>query len=362
MTDIRVLIVEDSPTVRHRLCEVLGADPGVRVVGEAADGVEAVDLCRVHQPDVITMDMMLPVMDGVAATEQIMARFPTPILVVSSSTNRAEVLHTCDALAAGAVDVLDKPRGDERIGDWERRLLSAVKLVSRIRVMTHPRPRQVPVPSSPGLDKPPPAAEGCELIVIGASTGGPAAVVETLRPLPARFPVPIALVQHIGAPFAPTFVEWLETQLRRPVRYAVSGEPVAGTAGTVVFAPPDKHLVVRAHRFFVVDGPERHSCRPSVDTLFESVAVDYGRAAVGCLLTGMGRDGASGLLAMHRAGAFTVAQDEATCTVYGMPREAAQLGAASRILPPDEIGRHLAGLTQPVSVPHPASRPTRAAR
>jgi two-component system chemotaxis response regulator CheB len=337
---IRVLVVEDSPSVRHRLRAVLAADADLDVLGEATDGGQAVELCERYRPDVITMDMMLPVMDGVAATEQIMAHRPTPILVVSSSDNRAEVLHTCDALAAGAVDVLEKPRGDERPGEWERRLLSAVKLVSRIRVITHPR-ATLSTMHRPG---PPPAHRSCEIVAIGASTGGPAAVVDTLRGLPRGFTVPIVLVQHIGAPFASTYAEWLSAQIGRPAVVPGNGEPVDSAAGRVVVAPADRHLVVLGRRFRLVDGPERHSCKPSVDVLFESVAVEYGRDAAGVLLTGMGRDGATGLLAMRRAGALTVAQDEASCAVYGMPREAVALGAASAVLPPHEIGGVLASL------------------
>jgi two-component system chemotaxis response regulator CheB len=344
---IRVLVVEDSPTVRHRLREVLASDADLDVTAEATDGAQAVELCRSQRPDVITMDMMLPVMNGVAAIEHIMASWPTPILVVSSSSNRAELLHTYDALAAGAVDVLDKPHGDEPEGVWERQLLSAVKLVSRIRVITHPRARlnALTVTTSSG-----PAATTerngrvCELVVIGASTGGPAAVVETLRALPRRYRIPVLLVQHIGAPFAASFTEWLGAQIGRPAFCPRDREPVSSAAGRVAVAPPERHLVVRDGLLRLLDQPERHSCRPSVDVLFESVATGYGRAAVGCLLSGMGQDGARGLLAMRRAGALTFAQNEETCVVYGMPRAAAELDAAVRLLPPDQIGRQLAGL------------------
>jgi two-component system, chemotaxis family, protein-glutamate methylesterase/glutaminase len=344
MTKIRVLVVEDSPTVRHRLREVLASDPDLDLAGEATDGQQAVDLCRRYRPDVITMDMMLPVLTGLAATEQIMARWPTPILVVSSSTNRAELFNTYDALAAGAVDVLDKPHGDERDNEWEQRLLATVKLVSRIRVITHPRARL-----STRVDRVAPADPGgnraCAVVAIGASTGGPSAVVDALRALPAGFAVPVLLVQHIAAPFAASFAEWLGTQVGRPVSLPRDGDQVSAFAGRVALAPADRHLVVRNSRLWLTADPERHSCRPSVDVLFETVAREYGPVAAGCVLTGMGRDGAAGLLAIRRAGGLTFAQDEATSAVYGMPREAVSLGAAVHVLSPGEIGRRIGRLT-----------------
>jgi two-component system chemotaxis response regulator CheB len=342
---VRVLVVEDSLTVRRRLCEVLGADPEIEVVGEAEDGSQAIDLCRDLRPGVVTMDMMMPIMSGLAATEFIMAHFPTPILIVSSSTNRGELFKTYEALAAGAIDVLEKP-GDEG-DDWDRRFVSTVKLVSRIKVITHPRARLRGY--SRDAEGVPPSREvrqqACRVVGIGASTGGPAAIVEVLKALPADFPLPILLVLHIGQPFANAFAEWLDGQTAHPVSYARDGEPIAAAAGRVVMAPPDSHLEVSAGRLRLTSAPERFSCRPSVDVLFESLAREFGSAAAACLLTGMGRDGASGLLDVHRAGGLTFAQDEFTSVVYGMPREAVMLGAAQRVLPIGEIGPALASLS-----------------
>jgi two-component system, chemotaxis family, protein-glutamate methylesterase/glutaminase len=337
---IRVLVVEDSPTVRHHLCETLAADAGIEVVAAAESGHEAVELTRRLRPDVITMDIVLSGMSGLAATEQIMAHSPTPILVVSAADNRAEAFTTYDALAAGAVDVLDKPTADTPEGEWERRLRSAVRVTSKVAVITHPRAKLTalrrPAPRPSTSD---PGGDGRHLVAIGASTGGPAAVVELLRAVPTDPPAPILLVQHIGPAFASSYVEWLGGQTRHRVACARDGDPVP--AGQVTMAPGDRHLVVRDGRLRLSDGPERHSCRPSVDVLFESVALAYPGAATGCLLTGMGRDGAAGMLAMRRAGCRTIAQDEASCVVYGMPREAVLLNAVDEILPPAEIGRRL---------------------
>lgn len=354
MPRIRVLVVEDSVTVRRRLMEILSADPEFELIGEAEDGKRAIEICQKARPDVITMDMMLPVMTGLAATEYIMAHFPTPILVVSSSVNRAELFRTYEALAAGAVDVLEKPTGAEPEGDWEQKFISLVKLVSRIRVITHPRARlgsfsrRAPGAAVQSPDSVEPRT-GCEVVAIGASTGGPAAIVEILRSLPASFRLPILFVLHINEPFGTAFADWLDAQTGRRVAYARDGDPVASAVGRVVMAPAGRHLVARDRRLRLTLDPERHSCRPSVDVLFESVAREYGSSAAACLLTGMGRDGALGLLQLRQAGGLTIAQDETTSIVHGMPHEAIALGAAQRILRLDEIGPFLASL-QPAAL------------
>lgn len=354
MAKLRVLVVEDSITIRKRLVEVLEQDPSFEVVGEAEDGRQAIDRCLSLRPDAVTMDMMLPVMTGLAATEYIMAHCPTPILVVSASFNRGEVFKTYDALAAGAVEVIEKPTGQEAPGVWERAFLSTLKIVARIRVITHPRARlngvtrsyeeavrPLPAPPAPGLNPPPIAVFG-----VGASTGGPNALVQVLGGLPKDFTAPTLVVLHIGAAFAPAFGEWMGAQLPRPVVFARGGELVQSLANRIVLAPPDQHLVVRNGRLALTEEAERHSCRPSVDVLFESLAREYGAEATACLLTGMGRDGALGMLALRRTGASTIAQDEATSVVYGMPREAALIGGAERVLPLGEIGPAIGALAR----------------
>jgi two-component system, chemotaxis family, protein-glutamate methylesterase/glutaminase len=348
MPRTRVLVAEDSATVRGRLVEALAADPDIELVGAARDGRQVVELCRVHRPDIITMDMMMPVMSGLAATEYIMAHQPTPILIVSASLNRGELFKIYDALAAGAVDVLEKPIGDEFDGEWERRLLSAVKLVARIKVITHPRARleankrNFAVPAHPlqstRTARPP------QVAAIGASTGGPGAVLEVLRALPPRFDTPILVVLHMNPPFESAFTDWLDAQIERHVIRAESGVAVSELRGRVAVAPAGKHLIVRQGRLALTLDEERHSCRPSVDVLFESIACEFGAAVSACLLTGMGRDGAAGLLKIREAGGVTIAQDEATSVVYGMPREAAALDAATYVLPLGEIGVRLAAL------------------
>jgi two-component system chemotaxis response regulator CheB len=354
MSRLRVLVAEDSLTIRGRLCEILAADPGIEVVGQADNGKRAIELCEALKPDVVTLDMVMPVMSGLTATEYIMAYVPTPILIVSASTNRGELFKTYDALAAGAVDVLEKPGASDADGVWERRFIAAVKLTAKIKVITHPRARLSgrdwsdaagaaapgPLPSPSPLpawrDRVP--SQRCRVLAIGASTGGPAAIVKVLRALPVPLPVPALLVLHIDEPFASAFAEWLDGQAPHRVVYAHEGDRLDSLTGRVAMAPPSKHLTVAGGRLRLTLDPPRHSCRPSVDVLFESLAQDCPEQVTACLLTGMGRDGAAGLLAIRRGGGTTIAQDEATSVVYGMPREAALLGAAQMVLPLDRIG------------------------
>jgi two-component system, chemotaxis family, protein-glutamate methylesterase/glutaminase len=354
MSKIRVLVVEDSSTVRGRLVDILRSDPAIELVGEAEDGKRAIELCRLSRPDVITMDMMLPVMTGLAATEYIMAHCPTPILVVSASINRGELFRIYDALAAGAVDVLEKPTGTEPDGVWEARFLSMLKLVSKIRVITHPRARlnglrgralPAAAPSGmPAASAPNGSARRCELVAIGASTGGPGAILDVLRGLPSNFRLPIVIVLHINEPFGAAFAEWLDGRAGRRVDYAIDGTRIDAAVGRAVVATGGRHLVLRDGRLRHSLDPERHSCRPSVDVLFESVAAECGASAAACLLTGMGKDGAAGLLKIRAAGGFTIAQDESTSVIYGMPREAALIGAACQVLRLADIGPRLAAL------------------
>lgn len=352
MTRIRVLVAEDSLTIRRRFCEILNADPELEVVGEAENGKRAIELCEELRPDVMTLDMVMPVMSGLTATEYIMAYRPTPILIVSASTNRGELFKTYDALAAGALDVLEKVCDLDNL--WEAKLRATVKLIARIKVITHPRARLTGTPFA-GVELPasPPLAIArrrtdqsslYSLIAIGASTGGPAAIVKVLRALPPPLRVPVFFVLHIDEPFGAAFAEWLDSQTPHRVTYARGGESLESLSEQVIMAPPGRHLTVAAGHLRLTADPPRHFCRPSIDVLFESLAIDRGAEVLACLMTGMGRDGAAGLLAIRRAGGFTIAQDESTSVIYGMPREAVSLGAAQSVLALEEIGSHIVRL------------------
>jgi two-component system chemotaxis response regulator CheB len=355
MNRVRILVADDSLTVRKRLVDVLAAQQDFEVVAEAADGREAIEACQRLRPDVVTLDMMMPVMTGLAATEYIMAYCPTPILVVSSSFNRGEVFKTYDALAAGALDVLEKPPGDATDAAWEQRLIDTVRLIARIKVITHPRGRLNLKAGAPRaattLEADAQRAGSCELVAIGASTGGPAALVTILGGLPPDFPLPVLVVIHLSRAFGDAFADWLQGLSPFPVAFARAGEPLPRPgACRILLAPPERHLVIHERRLQLTHDAERHSCRPSVDVLFESVARELGPRGAACLLTGMGRDGAAGLLAVRRAGGLTFAQDESTSVVFGMPREAIRLEAAARVLRLEQVAPALAALAPRLSV------------
>ena len=348
MGTIRVLVADDSMTVRKRLIETLSTDPAIEVIAEARDGRTATELCQRMRPDVITMDVMMPIMDGVTATEYIMANCPTPILMVSASSNRGQALQTFDALAAGAIDVLDKAAGIVADGMWERELVAAVKMVSRIKPIRRSsvnRRSRVPraIVSAP-QPTPIPAREGDDAVIvaIGASIGGPSAVAKILSQIPGDFPLPILLVIHVAPEFSDSLVQWIATLSDLNVRVAVDGEPMPRPGrGEIIMALPDRHLTVGQGRLRMTNTPPRHLCRPSIDELFESVARECGAHAIGCLLTGMGKDGATGLLAVRRNGGQTIAQDEASSTVFGMPREAIALDAAQVVAPLADVAATL---------------------
>lgn len=328
-------------TMRMTLRHVL-SHPDFELIAEATNGREAIDLCQTLRPDVVTMDMMLPVMSGLAATEYIMAYFPTPIVVVSAAENRGEAHRTYDALAAGAVDVVEKPTGEEPEGVWEAALISTLRLASRIPVMSHPRAKLTSLSSSERKSRVPSVG----LVALGTSTGGPAALVHILNSLPKEFNLPIVIVIHLATAFANSFVNWLSERTGRQISFAIPGERIASKVGCVIVAPPDYHLRVAGGQFRLsADGP-RHSCRPSVDVLFESLADDMPKQVIACLLTGMGKDGALGLLKLRDAGATTIAESAESCVVYGMPREAVVLNAACHVLSLTEIGNVLAALPQ----------------
>lgn len=320
---LKVLIAEESPALRQKLAEILNRG-GIEVVGEAWQGRQVVELCEQLRPDLVLMAVDLEGMNGLEATEQIMAFSPTPILVLS---DRPTHPNCQKVLAAGAVDCISSR-------DWENGLVRRVRLVSRVAVITHPRARL----KRADLGPPPPGGlPRVRLICLGTSTGGPGALVEILSSLPPTLQVPILVVIHIQPPLGGGFAQWLASKVPRPVDYARSGQLWQECRGRVLLAPPDRHLRLAGPRLVLDDQPPRHSCRPSVDVLFESVAQEVGSAALACLLTGMGRDGAAGLLAIHRAGGLTMAQDEASSVVYGMPREAVQLGAAQKVVPLQQV-------------------------
>jgi len=336
---IRVLVVEDSAVVRELLCGILSSDPDLLVVGTASNGAEALNAVAEQRPDVVTMDIHMPVMDGFESTRSIMETHPTPIVIVSGNTLTNELDASFRALEAGALTVLARPPGPLH-RDYEtasRALIRTVKLMSEVKVVRR-LPRQRPAPSAP-------ASAGAEIqaAVVGASTGGPAALREIFSALPRDLKFPVLVVQHIGGGFLTGLVDWLNRSSAFPMRLAVHGEPLL--PGRAYVAPEGFHMGVTPDRRVLLseDAPE-YGARPSVSYLFRTSSEVFGSRLLAVLLTGMGKDGAKELGLIRSRGALTVAQDKATSVVFGMPGEAVRLGAAGKVLALEEIGPLMASL------------------
>ncbi|MEB3827074.1 chemotaxis-specific protein-glutamate methyltransferase CheB [Phormidium sp. CCY1219] len=390
---IRVLLVDDSPVALTIFKRLLGGTPDIEIVGTARTGVEGLTLVPQVQPDVICTDLHMPEMNGLEFTQEVMSKFPRPILAISSSVQAEDTHNVFKLLKAGAVDVFPKPRSG-MMNNFDRlrqELIGKIRVLSGVAVFTlhrrsaasgevsvvrpqprvsAPPPRSLPpVCASPKPEKsvrvsgedaprkrsflgsdrpssvmsrsvPPPATPASaafyRMVAIGASTGGPQALYGILTQLPPNFPVPVLCVQHISEGFLQGLVDWLALECHLPVKIAPPGE--YPQPGMVYFPPERKHLELdNRGRFVHSNAPPYSGHRPSVTVMFESVAHYYGRGVLGVLLTGMGRDGAEGMQAIARAGGLTIAQNEATCVVFGMPREAIALGAAHYILPVTDI-------------------------
>ncbi len=336
--EIRVLVVDDSAVVRQVMSDILGREPGIRVIGAAPDPIFALERMRREWPDVITLDVEMPRMDGVTFLKKIMAERPTPV-VICSSLAQAGAETTMQALAAGAVSIITKPTLGLKdfLRESSNDVVAAVRAaaVSKVRNLTA---RPVPtVPADPieGVGGSHAMAKTTDSIVaIGTSTGGTQALEVLLTGLPPTVPG-IVIVQHMPEKFTAAFAERLDRLCEIDVFEAKDGQRVV--PGRALIAPGGKHMMLRRsgaqYHVEVADGPVVNRHRPSVDVLFRSVAKYAGRNALGVIMTGMGDDGARGLKEMHEAGARTIAQDEETCVVYGMPKEAVKLGAVDRIMP-----------------------------
>jgi two-component system, chemotaxis family, protein-glutamate methylesterase/glutaminase len=343
---IRVLIVEDSPVAREFLAYLLTSDPVIQVVGVAKNGAEALDAVTRLRPDVITMDIHMPIMDGFEATRRIMETVPTPIVIVSGSTGVTEVASTFHAMEAGALAVVVRPPGmnHDAFEEGSKELIRTVKLMSEIKVVRRiPTTHKARAPRRPPIAPPPILPMEIQVAAMGASTGGPPVLQKILSRLPQDLRFPVLIVQHIAPGFVKGFGEWLAGASGFPVRIASRGElPLPGRA---YVAPEGFHMGVGiGPRIVLSDHAPENGLRPSVAHLFRSVAQVLGPAAVGVLLTGMGRDGAQELKAMKDKGAITIAQDEESSVVHGMPAEAIKLDAATYVLPPEGIADFLAAL------------------
>ncbi|MEA3639783.1 MAG: chemotaxis response regulator protein-glutamate methylesterase [Lamprobacter sp.] len=338
---IKVLCVDDSALIRDLLSEIINSQPDMEVVAVASDPIMARDLIKRHNPDVLTLDVEMPRMDGLDFLERLMRLRPMPVLMVSSLTQAGSEV-TLRALELGALDFVSKPS----IGIRRGMLSYTEEITEKIRAAAHSRPRQAPRRRDP----PParikaPMISSEKLLIIGASTGGTEAIRQVLEPLPASSPG-ILITQHMPGGFTRSFADRLDRLSQISVKEAEEGERVL--PGHAYIAPGDQHLkLARSGANYVVkldDGPPVNRHRPSVDVLFHSAAQNAGRNAIGVLLTGMGKDGAAGLLEMRNAGAPTIAQDEASCVVFGMPREAIALGGACEVIRLEEIAPRMMAL------------------
>jgi len=340
----RVLVADDSLVCREMIKQILESDPEIAVVGLAEDGQEAVELARTLQPSIVTMDVHMPRMSGLVATEQIMAYTPTPILIVSTSVDESGAGSAFDALKAGALDVLKKPEPQiwSDLAVVGEDLIKKVKMLSKVKVVTHLKGRK----DQPTLDVAPSAARHVHyrVVAIGSSTGGPIALLRVLSRLPADFPVGIVIAQHIAEGFTSGLVQWLDSGCQLRVREAVDGVEVR--PGEALVAQTGRHMTIEAGRIMLLESRPTDVYRPSIDMLFSSVAKCYGPEAIGVILTGMGADGAGGLRLLSEAGSATIAQDEQTSTVFGMPKAAIEMQAAKAVLPIELIAEEVVRLVQ----------------
>lgn len=350
---ITVVLVDDSLFVRVLIKRMVDADPRFRVVGEAKDGKSAVELVERLRPDVVTMDVNMPGMDGVATVVEIMKRRPTPVVMLSAHTGDGARV-TLDALSAGAVDFLKKPSGEvssdlsaksaellEKLAAAARAVPRAARVVRRPSAGAMPRVRESELRRDPtARSEPPPTGR---IVVLGTSTGGPSSLLHILPQLPSTTPLSFVVVQHMPAGFTGALAERLDGHCSIEVREAETG--MRARRGVALVAPGERHLELDDHGVFrVTDGPTVNGCKPSVDVTMSSVARHIRRRAIGVLMTGMGRDGAEGLHAIKTAGGLSIAQDEASCVIFGMPRAAIELGVVDEVLSLDAIAKRLVAL------------------
>jgi two-component system chemotaxis response regulator CheB len=339
---IRAIVAEDSPTTRALLVATLTGDPDIQVVGEAEDGARALALAKQLKPDVVVLDVHMPIMTGWEAARRIMNEVPTPIVIVSASTSASELQFTMEALRSGALAALPKPTGpsDPSFERAAERFVATVKDMAGVKVVRRWADTK---PTGPARPSGPPPAHTARIAAIAASTGGPAALHRILTALPAGFPAPILLVQHLAPGFTQGLASWLASGCRIRVEVAVSGRPVQ--PGVAYVAPDGAHLGVHGGQIVLSHGDAIEGFRPSATATFRSVAEAFGPAALGVVLTGMGSDGTPGLRDLAAAGGHVIAQDEATSVVHGMPGSAIAAGVAHEILPVEAIAARMVALT-----------------
>jgi two-component system chemotaxis response regulator CheB len=343
---IKVLIVEDTLVAQKLLKGLVNSDSRFELVGVAENGKQAYEFVDKYKPDVVSMDILMPIMDGVAATKMIMQNSPVPIVIVSSFYNSTEVEMAMKVLQAGAVTILPRPYGPghSKYLQSTRKYLNTLQIMSEIKVVRRNSENKsvvaklsenttTAISEKTNLNK-------FHVLAIGASAGGPQGLSTILNGLPSDFPLPVFIVQHIDSNFAEGFAEWLNTYSKLPVKIALDGEKIS--ASTVYMPPPDCHLLINTNETIKISKVEPYKgLRPSVDLLFKSIASVYKEKAIVVLLSGMGKDGALEMKNLYNLGAYTIAQEETSCLVYGMPGEAAKIGAVCKLLSPENITKEI---------------------
>lgn len=332
---IKVLIVDDSPVARDLLKHIINSDPHLSVIGMAENGEQALKILKTLEPDVITMDIVMPRMNGFEVTKRIMHTKPIPIVIISGDYTPENIEQSFRAVEAGALAILPKPAGvkDAQFEQKTAEIIDTIKAISTIKMGNHSTSKQEFVERPYENEELVPKIEA---VGIGASLGGPKALSELFSVFSKDFPVPIFVVQHISEGFTKGFAEWLQKNCPLEVRVAQQGEQAC--PGCVYIAPDKQHMEVKPnHIIALTEEPESGIC-PSIAVLFNSMANVYGAHCIGVMLTGMGRDGANEMLKMKQKGAFTIAQDEHSCVMFGMPKEAIEIGAVQTVLPLELIG------------------------
>jgi len=338
---IRVLIVEDSPLICKILTKILNSDKQIEVVGIANDGKKAIEYTMSLKPDLITMDINLPVINGFEATKKIMAYAPTPILIVSSSLYTVEMNLAFKAISFGALDVVEKGpmETQDNIDKFGKTIIEKVKLLSKVRVITHPEAKIADI----GLKSKKTIKEellGKKIVGIVSSTGGPKALMYILKSIPDDFNFPIIIVQHIVPGFTSGLIDWLQSETQKNISLAAGGSVIQ--PGHIYFASEHTHTqILRDGRIHILSTPPYKGHKPSGNILLKSLADSYGPNAIGVILTGMGSDGCEGLMEIMKRGGRTIAQDESTSIVFGMPKVAIETGAAERNFPIEKIGQEI---------------------
>lgn len=343
--DIRILFVDDSEVIIQILSAIFKAEPGFKIVGVAKNGLEAIKLTEQLKPDVITMDIEMNEMNGIQATKHIMSHTPTPIVVLSAHTNKNEPNNAFEALQYGALTVVKKPENilDKGFDKEKTKLIKLVKAMSEIKVITR-RTHSAPPDEDALKQRIKNVPVNTKLIALGASTGGPEALSRILKDMQPHINLPIVIVLHIAAGFLPGYITWLERDINAPIKIASHYEILE--PGHIYFAPDGKHLTVKNKTgeamAYLTSKDRTHAFMPSITVLFNSLADAFPNMVVAGLLTGMGRDGADGLLDLNKAKCFTFIQSKASSVIYGMPGQAKSLHAAELEIDLEDIGPFLA--------------------